>query len=430
MSAPRFSLWNFENILKTNLNPYSVDQQLSDLKKNLQKYLDKTLEKSLEDRFLEKNQHFKSLEFQINIQLLVKKELENILKGHLRKLISKNTAENLKKYFETHVKNIQLSPAVFLLYNEFFIYEMIKNALDAGVKHIHAFIHEEAETVTMTLIDDGKGLKDYLKNPDRAQVLDSEKCLYYLKLFAPHFDFTQPESETNFLSRENKIHSEKEITLTGEKKETGGKGEGLKKIAYFAFSAGGSLLMMDVSDFIKSEKYQKMTGITDLKSLPKTGAVFILNAPKFSQAFKENYEKKNSNFISKNGYLENDYYLTIDPSKKTKLYRLFIWKKPSIKSDEIDILHETPAPTPSVTPTSACGENLSFPSSILETPHPTPLPTPKVSPRDHSQSSFSMSSGSETPRTSGLSILTFSSDLDKFNAEIEKNSPLTPKFDG
>ncbi len=284
----------------------------------------------------------KTLQELLNQELKETKELQKFSQGELLGDISKKVDECIKINFLNTVKDIKRSASVFALHNEFFLYEMTKNSFDANAMNTYAFIYEKKINVTTTYVDDGTGLINVAKNinyftttlyyvskllPETPVPFtpyffaDSDNCLNYLKIVDPDFDTTQPESETNILSTEKKITSEKEISLTQEKKHAGGKGEGLKRIALFAQSVGGSFLMMDVNDLKKSEKYLEMTGIQDTKLLPETGAVFILDLPKYSHDFHKKFQPQLKNRISKKTTMENNYFLKLNPNAKKKLNR-------------------------------------------------------------------------------------------------------------
>lgn len=278
----------------------------------------------------------------INIELQETKELQEFYQGELLRNISQTVEVYIQEFFQNNFQDIKKSPAVFLLYNEFFIYEMIKNSFDAHASSAHTFIHEEEDMVITTYIDDGDGLINdekcinYFTTPlyYESKVLqeppppltpyffvDSENCLPYLKLVDPKFDIHRPEEEGNVLL-ETKLTSEKKISVTHEKNHAGGKGEGLKKIAIFAYSVGGIFLMMDVKDLKKSNTYLKMAGIKDVSLLPETGVVFILNLPKFSRQFNKTFHPSLIKRILNKKSIEYDYFVRLNPRAKEKLNKI------------------------------------------------------------------------------------------------------------
>jgi hypothetical protein len=378
-------------------------------------------------------------------QLDETKCLENTYQGLLREKITSKITPHIEQYFPHNAESIKLTACNFLFLNDFFNYEMIKNAYDAKADNVYAFVNEQKDTVTTTLVDDGTGLASYFEKtlydaedtdppaPTRYTLTDAEGCLDYFRIIDQDYDSNDPESKKNLAFKQEKIVSDKKIAADGIKKQAGGKGEGLKRIALFIASADGSFLMMDVKDLKKSPKYLAMSGITDIKSLPEKGAVFIMQTPKFSAEFKKNYDTRNGNNLLVVDSLENAYYLKMHPSKVGNLASTNKWRRPSI----VDLIPDPLSPTNGLSPTNRkvatllspktpkvppilTRENSSFilcETPIVSSPKDFPmtpskiLPTPSTStsdlPEDFSSSS-NLSSFSVVNSFSGLSINTSS----------------------
>ncbi|MBV8803186.1 MAG: hypothetical protein JO131_09570 [Gammaproteobacteria bacterium] len=216
---------------------------------------------------------------------------------------------------ETAFANIMYSIPFYLITSEFNVYEKFKNLFDAhGIKadiYIRCDINPLDLTdieVHMLYVDNGTGFTNYLNEKESElgkKLRDDTGKVDYRKIIDPNFEPDRTDNSYKF-NISGKVKSNK--TQPDKKKQTGGRGLGLRADALLSHAGGGKFYISDLSDF-KNYNKELFLYMSDEKSiLPERGGVLIYQSRGFSEDFYNEFKKNNTKRISRKGSMEESYY--------------------------------------------------------------------------------------------------------------------------
>lgn len=187
-------------------------------------------------------------------------------------------------------EELMWSPGIYCLISNFGSYEKFKNLVDAKATTASVCINYNppADHFTVTLFDNGLGLKDFFEKKDlfntlkdtiekkRAEFKDKEGGFPYKNIMIKF----NPETSEFEYDRHSKTSSHK-VDLK-EEGAAGGRGLGLRADARIMEAVEGEFILMDTQELQKSQQYLEMTGLTSAE-LPTHGTALIYKSPLCSQ---------------------------------------------------------------------------------------------------------------------------------------------------